>query len=144
MPTTAIQIGLDAEVIDYDSPDFAQFAGLSKESLRRANDDNVAGLRAAGYEVDTCLVDFGPAGIEKARRSLTAKRYDAVLIGAGVRLVAGNTLLFEAIVNAAHVSQPGARFVFNKGAASTPEDIRRWYPDPADPTLVVDPTVEVA
>ena len=86
-------------------------------------------MRAAGYHVDNCLIDFGAAGVEKARQWLAAKRYDAVLIGAGVRLVAGNTLLFEAIVNVAHVAQPDCRFVFNRAAASTPEDIRRWYPN---------------
>jgi hypothetical protein len=130
MPITAIQIGLDPNAIDYSSPDFAQFAGLSKENLRAANDDNIAGLRAAGYLVDNCLIEFGEAGIEKARNWLEAKPYDAVLIGAGVRLVTSNTLLFEAIVNAAHTLRPGCRFVFNRGAASTPDDIRRWYPDP--------------
>ncbi|WP_205875688.1 hypothetical protein [Mycobacterium camsae] len=129
MPVTAIQIGLDPEVIDYSSPDFAQFQGLTKERLRAANDDNVAALRAAGYRVDNCLIDFGEAGASKARQWLEAGHYDAVLIGAGVRLVASNTLLFESIVNAAHVSQPGCRFVFNRGAQSTPDDIRRWYPE---------------
>ncbi|MBX9978229.1 MAG: hypothetical protein K2Z76_01505 [Mycobacterium gordonae] len=129
MAVTAIQIGLDPEVIDYSSPDFAQFPGLTKERLRAANDDNVAALRAAGYQVDNCLIDFGEAGADKARRRLEANRYDAVLIGAGVRLVANNTLLFESIVNAAHITQPGCRFVFNRGAQSTPDDIRRWYPE---------------
>jgi hypothetical protein len=127
---TAIQIGLDPDVIDYASSDFAQFPALSKEKLRAANDDNVAALRAAGYHVDNCLIDFGDAGADKARQWLEAKRYDAVLIGAGVRLVATNTLLFESIVNAAHISQPGCRFVFNRAAVATPDDIRRWYPDP--------------
>ena len=47
MTVTAIQIGLDPEVIDYASPDFAQFPGLSKEKLRAANAANVAALRAA-------------------------------------------------------------------------------------------------
>jgi hypothetical protein len=130
MPVTAIQIGLDPDVIDYSAPDFAQFPGLSKEKLRTANDDNVAALRAAGYDVDNCLVDFGDAGARKARQWLQAKHYDAVLIGAGVRLVAGNTLLFESIVNAAHTTQPGCRFVFNRAATATPDDIRRWYPHP--------------
>lgn len=130
MTVTVIQIGLDPDVIDYASPDFAQFSGLSRESLRTANDDNVAGLRAAGYRVDNCLVDFGDAGVAKARRWLQAKRYDAVLIGAGIRLVAGNTLLFESIVNAAHATQPGCRFVFNRAAQATPGDIRRWLPEP--------------
>jgi hypothetical protein len=130
MTITAIQIGLDPDVIDCSSPDFAQFRGLSKSALRAANDENVAALRAAGYLVDNCLIDFGDAGAEKARQWLDARRYDAVLIGAGVRLVANNTLLFESIVNAAHIAQPGCRFVFNRAAKATPDDIRRWYPDP--------------
>jgi hypothetical protein len=129
MTVTAIQIGLDPDVIDYDSPDFAQFPGLSREKLRAANAENVAGLRAAGYDVDNCLIDVGQAGADKAGAWLAAKRYDAVLIGAGVRLVAANTLLFEAIVNAAHVAQPGCRFVFNRAAVATPDDIKRWYPN---------------
>ena len=130
MTVTAIQIGLDPDVIDCSSPDFAHFPGLSTEKLRAANDENVAALRAAGYHVDNCLIDFGDAGADKARQWLAAKRYDAVLIGAGVRLVASNTLLFEAIVNAAHIAQPGCRFVFNRAAVATPDDIRRWYPNP--------------
>ncbi|MFZ3307665.1 MAG: hypothetical protein WBS15_06645 [Mycobacterium sp.] len=130
MTVTAIQIGLDPDVIDYSSADFAQFPGLSKEKLRAANEQNVAGLRAAGYHVDNCLIDFGPAGADKARQWLEAKRYDAVLIGAGVRLVPANTLLFESIINAAHVAQPNCRFVFNQAAVATPDDIRRWYPNP--------------
>ena len=130
MTVTAIQIGLDPDVIDCSSPDFAQFPGLSTEKLRAANDENVAALRAAGYHVDNCLIDFGDAGADIARQWLQAKRYDAVLIGAGVRLVAGNTLLFESIVNAAHIAQPGCRFVFNRAAVATPDDIRRWYPNP--------------
>jgi hypothetical protein len=130
MTVTAIQIGLDPDVIDCSSPDFAQFPGLSKEKLRAANDENVAALRAVGCHVDNCLIDFGDAGADRARQWLEAKRYDAVLIGAGVRLVANNTPLFESIVNAAHVAQPGCRFVFNRAAVATPDDIRRWYPNP--------------
>jgi hypothetical protein len=129
MTVTAIQIGLDPDLIDYSSADFAQFPGLSKQKLQTADDENIAGLRATGYDVDNCLIDLGAAGAALARRWLAAKRYDAVLIGAGVRLVAGNTLLFEAIVNAAHVAQPDCRFVFNRAAVSTPDDIRRWYPN---------------
>jgi hypothetical protein len=134
MTVTAIQIGLHPDAIDYESPAFAQFTGLTREKLTKANGDNVAGLRAAGYQVDNCLIDSGEAGAETARAWLAAKRYDAVLIGAGVRLVANNTLLFEAIVNAAHAANPGCRFVFNHSATSTPDDIRRWYPNPADHT----------
>lgn len=137
MTVTAIQIGLHPDAVDYESADFSQFKGLSKESLTRANADNLVGLRAAGYEVDNCLIATGVAGVQQARTWLSSKRYDAVLIGAGVRMVANNTLLFEAIVNAAHAANPGCRFVFNCSATSTPDDIRRWYPDPADASPAV-------
>ncbi|WP_433204050.1 hypothetical protein ACQP1G_15245 [Nocardia sp. CA-107356] len=132
MTVTAIQIGLHPDGIDYTSPDFTQFPGLTEEVLRRANDDNLAALRAAGYVVDNCLIEFGTAGADTARRALAAKPYDAVLIGAGIRLVASNTLLFESIVNAAHTLQPGCRFVFNQSATATPYDIRRYFPTPDD------------
>lgn len=130
MTVTAIQIGLNPELIDYSSPEFSRFEGLTKEALQRANDDNLAGLRAAGYRVDNCLIDSGAAGAEQARSALTERSYDAVLVGAGIRLVASNTVLFEAIVNAAHAALPNCRFVFNQAAISTPDDIRRWYPAP--------------
>src|SRR3977135_1061142 len=134
MTVTAIQIGLHPDVIDVESPDFAQFTGLTRGKWAEANSDNVAGLRAAGYEVDNCLIDSGEAGAEKARAWLANKRYDAVLIGAGVRLVATNTLLFEAIINAAHSANPHCRLVVNYSPSSTTDDIRRWYPNPADAT----------
>lgn len=134
MTVTAIQIGLHPDVIDTESPDFARFKGLTRQTLAKANSDNVAGLQAAGYDVDNCLIEFGEVGAEKARNWLNSKRYDAVLIGAGVRLVPNNTLLFEAIVNAAHSANPDCRFVFNYAPTSTPDDIRRWFPDPADTT----------
>ncbi|MTD57612.1 hypothetical protein [Amycolatopsis pithecellobii] len=134
MTVTVIQIGLDADAIDYSSPAFRQFPGLTKEKLRKANDHNVAGLQAAGYEVDNCLIGFGEAGAAKARKWLEARRYDAVLIGAGIRLVAEHTELFESIVNDAHRTQPGCRFVFNFAPQSTPRDVRRWYPQPGNAT----------
>ena len=137
MSVTAIQIGLHPDAVDYESAEFSLFTGLTRELLAKANSDNVAGLLAAGYQVDNCLIESGETGAEKARTWLAAKRYDAVLIGAGVRLVASNTLLFEAIVNAAHAANPACRFVFNYSPTSTPDDIRRWYPNPAHPTPAV-------
>ncbi|AGL19355.1 hypothetical protein [Actinoplanes sp. N902-109] len=135
MTIRVLQTGLDPDLIDFTSPDFARFENLTYESLRRANDDNVAGLRAAGFDVDNILIDFGITAIDVIAAAINRKRYDAVLIGAGVRLVASNTLLFEALVNLVHDRLPEARFVFNSAAGSTPDDIFRWFdgPDAAGP-----------
>ncbi|MBB5160005.1 hypothetical protein [Saccharopolyspora phatthalungensis] len=132
MTVRAIQIGLDPDVIDYDSPDFARFPGLNAETLREAHDKNIEQLREAGYAVDGCPIDFGETALDVVKQKITEKTYDAVLIGAGVRLVASNTLLFEALVNLVHVHLPNARFVFNQRAETSPDDIRRWFPTPDD------------
>jgi hypothetical protein len=131
MTVTAIQIGLHPDVIDYDSPEFARFPGLTPGKLQAAHDGNIEQLRQAGFDVDGCQVDLGETAVDVVRRAITGKRYDAVLIGAGIRLVAGNTLLFEAIVNTVHEHLPAARFIFNQDAVTSPDDIRRWFADPA-------------
>ena len=130
MALKVLQTGLDPDLIDFSSPDFRQFDGLTPASLRQANDDNVAGLRAAGFDVDNILIDFGDTAVDVIAAAIDRTPYDAVLIGAGVRLVARNTLLFESLVNLVHTRLPGARFVFNRAARSTPEDILRWFDGP--------------
>jgi hypothetical protein len=131
MTISVIQIGLHPAVIDYTSPEFARFPGLTPEKLQAAHDGNIAQLRQAGFDVDGCQVDLGETAVETVRQAIMSKHYDAVLIGAGIRLVASNTLLFEAIVNTVHELLPGARFVFNTDAVTSPDDLRRWFPDPA-------------
>ncbi|CAN5590124.1 hypothetical protein BH09ACT7_BH09ACT7_56620 [soil metagenome] len=131
MTVKVLQTGLDPDLIDFDQPGFTQFKGTSRELLRKANDDNVAALRAAGFDVDNILIDFGETAVDVIRDAIGRTRYDAVLIGAGVRLVAGNTELFESLVNLVHTELPSARFVFNCAPAATPEDIYRWFDSPA-------------
>jgi hypothetical protein len=131
MTIAAIQIGLHPDVVDYGSPEFARFPGLTPEKLQAAHDGNIAQLRQAGFDVDGCQVDLGRTAVEVVRRAITRKRYDAVLIGAGIRLVSGNTLLFESVLNTVHQHLPSARFIFNQDAVTSPDDIRRWFPDPA-------------
>ena len=48
MTVTAIQIGLDPDVIDYSSPDFARFPGLSREKLRATEVAMMLSARIAG------------------------------------------------------------------------------------------------
>jgi nucleotide-binding universal stress UspA family protein len=130
MTVRVLQTGLDPDLIDFTSPDFAAFPGLTREKLRTANGDNVAALRAAGYAVDNILIDSGATAVEVIRDAIKRTAYDAVLIGAGVRLIARNTLLFESLINLVHAELPGARFVFNSAPQPTPDDIRRWFDGP--------------
>ena len=72
----------------------------------------------------------------KSLRKLAQIDADAIIPGHGPAWHDKNFLnleadLFESIVNTAHTTQPGCRFVFNRAATATPDDIRRWYPHPA-------------
>lgn len=130
MTVKVLQTGLDPDLIDFSRPGFTQFTGISRELLHKANEDNVTALRTAGFDVDNVLIDFGETAVDVIRDAIRRTRYDAVLIGAGVRLVAGNTELFESLVNLVHTELPSARFVFNCAPDSTPSDIYRWFDSP--------------
>ena len=130
MTVKVLQTGLDPDLIDFSHRGFEQFAGIDRDRLHKANDDNVEALRAAGFDVDNVLIDFGETAVDVIRDAITRTRYDAVLIGAGVRLVAGNSQLFESLVNLVHAELPSARFVFNCAPQPSPEDIYRWFESP--------------
>ena len=87
-------------------------------------------LRQAGFEVVNVLIRNGDTPEDVVGRAVEQGPFDALLIGAGVRLVADNTLLFEGLVNLLHAAYPNARFVFNQAAVTSPDDINRWFEGP--------------
>ena len=89
-----------------------------------------AQLRQAGFEVVNVLIRNGDTPEDVVGRAVEQGPFDALLIGAGVRLVADNTLLFEGLVNLLHAAYPNARFVFNQAAVTSPDDINRWFEGP--------------
>ena len=97
MTIRVLQTGLHPERVDFEAPEFKRFEGLTEEKLRQANDDNVAMLRVAGFDVVSVLIMNGDTPEDVARKAIAQGPFDAILIGAGVRLVASNTLLFEGL-----------------------------------------------
>jgi hypothetical protein len=66
-----------------------------------------------GWEADMCMLRPDETAGPALERQLASKRYDCVVIGAGVRLPARGLLLFEAIINIVHKGAPGAAIAFN-------------------------------
>jgi hypothetical protein len=75
-----------------------------------------------------CFTDFGETAETVLRGRLKMKSFDCILIGAGVRLIAQNTHLFEKLVNVAHVDAPQAKLCFNTKPADTAAAVQRWVP----------------
>ena len=117
-------IGLDPTLIDFSQPGYPPgmtatkvFAGL------QACEDELTGL---GYSVQMCFTDFGETAESVVRDHLSQKRFNCVLIGAGVRAVPGNLLLFEKLINVVHEHAPHARLCFNTVPSDTAAAVQRW------------------
>ncbi|WP_336485637.1 hypothetical protein [Methylobacterium nigriterrae] len=128
--TSVVMIGLDPDLIDFASPAYAAFPGMSADKVRTGLRADQARLEALGYEAAICLVDFGETAEAVVRDRLAGTPFDCVMIGAGVRLVPENTPLFEKLVNIVHAHAPRARLCFNTRPTGTAEAVQRWFPAP--------------
>jgi hypothetical protein len=118
---TVLMIGLHPDVVVYD-----RWPGLTAEKLRVGFARDARTLADAGYDAQMCFVDHGESAEATVRGKLAETRYDAILIGAGVRTDPEEFALFETLVNVAHEAAPGARLCFNTGPTDSVDAIRRW------------------
>ena len=121
---SVLVIGLDPTLIDFSQPGYAPgmdatkvFAGL------KASEEELTGL---GYSVQMCLTDFGETAEAVVQGRLEQRRFDCVLIGAGVRANPSNLLLFEKLINVVHEHAPQAKICFNTLPSDTAAAVQRW------------------
>jgi hypothetical protein len=115
-----LAIGIDPEFAD-----FTAFPHLTPELIRNYIDAQIGQLRTEGFDADSCLIDLGDTAEQVARAALQSRRFDYVVIGAGLREPLPRLLLFETIINLAHTLAPTARICFNTTPADTLEAVRR-------------------
>ena len=90
---SVLVVGLDPTLIDFSDPGYPPGMSTAKVlvGIKFSEDE----LTRLGYSVQTCLTDFGETAEAVVQDHLEQKRFDCVLIGAGVRTVPSNFLLFE-------------------------------------------------
>ena len=114
-------IGLDPQSVD-----FTGMPGLTPELVLAFIDAQIEGMRAQGYEVESCLIDTGEQAHLTVESVLRARTFDCVVIGNGLRSPPAQLLLFEKVLNLVHERAPGARIAFNTNPSDTAEAARRW------------------
>ena len=117
-------IGLDPDFVDFSAPQIAA-SGITADKIRAGLEGDGERLNGLGYQTDILWIDDGDTAERVLRDRLGRSRYDAVLIGAGLRTLPPYALLFEALVNAVHEAAPQARFAFNTNPADTAEAVQR-------------------
>jgi len=120
---TVLAIGLDPRFAD-----LSAFPQLTPELVRHYIDAQIERVRQAGYDVESCLIDSGQTAEAALEQALRSKRYDCIVIGAGLREPAALLLLFEKVINLVHTLAPHARISFNTSPKDTLDAVRRWLP----------------
>jgi DNA-binding LacI/PurR family transcriptional regulator len=117
-------IGLDPTLIDFSKPGYAPGMDATKvfAGLKSSEDE----LTRLGYSVQMCLTDFGETAEAVVRSVLEQKRFDCILIGAGVRANPSNFILFEKLINVVHEHAPQAKLCFNTVPSDTAAAVKRW------------------
>jgi len=125
---SVLSVGLQPQLINFADPAYAAFPGMTAAKVQGGLDKDIAALNAMGYDAKLCLTDFGETAEAVIRTALQQKGYDCVVIGAGLRTIDKNFLLFEKVLNVVHEHAPQARICFNTGPFDTAEAVKRWIP----------------
>ena len=121
---SVLVVGLDPTLIDFSQPGYAPGMNTTKVLAGiKASEDELTRL---GYSVQTCLTDFGETAEAVVQNQLKQKRWDCVMIGAGVRTNPSHFLLFEKLINVVHEHAPQAKLCFNQLPSDIAEAVKRW------------------
>jgi hypothetical protein len=121
---SVLVVGLDPGLIDFSQPGYPP--GMDAEKVFagiKASEEMLTGM---GYNVQTCMTDFGETAEAVVERDLKQQPWDCVMIGAGVRGVPSNFFLFEKLINVVHEHAPQAKICFNQLPADIGESVKRW------------------
>ena len=122
---SVLVIGLDPTLIDFSSPDFAA-TGMDATKVLAGLKSSEDELTRLGYNVQSCLTDFGETAEVVVQSQLRQRAFDCIVIGAGIRTAPSNLILFEKLINVVHEHAPRARLCFNTKPSDTAEAVQRW------------------
>jgi len=121
---SVLVIGLDPTLIDFSQPGYAP--GMDANKVLAGLKTSEEELTRLGYRVEMCLTDFGETAEAVVQRKLEQKRFDCIVIGAGVRTNPHNFILFEKLINVVHKYAPQAKICFNTLPSDTAAAVKRW------------------
>jgi len=124
---SVLVIGVQPALMDFSDRDYAAYPGMNAAKVLAGLKASEDSLTDRGYDVQMCLTDFGETAEAVVRDQLEQKRFDCIVIGAGIRTIAGNFLLFEKLINVVHAHAPQAKLCFNTGPTDTVEAVQRWF-----------------
>ncbi|OAL48368.1 hypothetical protein IQ07DRAFT_633336 [Pyrenochaeta sp. DS3sAY3a] len=107
-------------------PYFRTLYGTPEEITAKVEAD-AQHIRDAGWAVTLYYMDAEDAGtgLEWLTTTLRGGEFAGIVVGSGLRLVPGQTELFERVVNVARLESPRSLFMFNYGPGTNFETVER-------------------
>ena len=124
--TRILLVGYDPETVDYSDP--ALPPGMTAEKVRAGIEVAMKQFASRGWEADLGFIRPDETAGPTVEHQLALKRYDCVVIGAGVRLPPRRLATFEAVINAVHKAAPEAGIAFNTRPDDSADAAARWLP----------------
>ncbi|MGA5648239.1 hypothetical protein [Streptomyces seoulensis] len=100
--------------------------GVDGVALRAALDAELSRFGEHGIDADMVLVVFDGSAESTLVPALSARAWDVVVIGGGIRKTEQLLPLFEQIINLTHRHAPQAAVAFNTNGGDSVEAARRW------------------
>jgi hypothetical protein len=119
-------VGYDPDTVDFSDP--ALPPGMTAEKIRAGIAIAMKQFAERGWEADVGYIRPDESAGPTVERQLDSKRYDCVVIGAGVRLPPRRLAVFEAVINAVHKAAPDAKIAFNTRPDDSADAAARWLP----------------
>lgn len=120
--TRILMIGIHARALDYSKLP----PGLDEATMTARIEAGFGATTAAGFDAVNCLIGTSPDEAEtEIRSAFDGDRFGLVMIGAGIRMIADYTELFERVVNVCSEESPGIAFCFNTSPETTLDALRR-------------------
>lgn len=99
---------------------------MDGDAIRAVLDRELARFGEHGIDAAMTLLALDESAEPAVVAALTAREWDVVVIGGGIRKPEQLLTLFEQIVNLVRRHAPGAAFAFNTTGGDSVEAARRW------------------
>ena len=122
--TQVMLLGYDPEAVDFSDP--ALPPGMTVEKIHAGIAVAMKQFAERGWAADLGLIRPDETAGPAVERLLASKRYDCVVVGAGVRLPTRGLRVFEVVLNAIRKAAPGAAIAFNTRPDDSADAAARW------------------
>ena len=99
---------------------------MSAAKVTAGLNGSVARLQAAGHEAELLLTRDAASVETQVSRAVQGRKYDVIVIGAGLRTLPSMVEQFELLMNVVREKSPRSKLAFNSGPDNSDSAALRW------------------